>query len=175
MPAAPSTCPASNSSKVTSSPPAERSPSSVCWRPQRHLLPLAHAVVHLAMGEERVVLQAQLLALAQHHVHGIVQHDLAERGGGGCHENGRLVLPAGQDGQGPEVIVVRMGEEDRIHPLLSRAARNPAWRFPPPASGACRYPERRSGPPGSAHNNSRRSRYGGSDLETAFRGDQDLW
>ena len=81
---------------------------------ERHLPPLAHAVVHLAVGEERVVLQAQFLALPQHHVHRVVQHDLAQRGRGRRHEHGRLVLPPGEERQRAEVVVVRMRQKNGV-------------------------------------------------------------
>ncbi len=74
--------------------------------------PLVDADIDLAVGEEGVLEEAIFLALAAHHVDGIVEHDLAEGGSGLRGEDGCARVPAGHYRQGADMIVMRVGEKD---------------------------------------------------------------
>ena len=79
---------------------------------QRRGPPAPHADIDLAMREVR---QVPFLAPLLHHVHGIVQHRLAEQPGALRHERGCARLLPHEHGQRADVVVVRVGEEDRVH------------------------------------------------------------
>ena len=76
--------------------------------------PARLGIVQLPMGEQRVLLHVELLTLAGHHVHGIVEHGAPDLTGGLGHEHGRPALTALDDRQAADVIVVGVGDEDGL-------------------------------------------------------------
>ena len=84
-------CPASKNSKLMSgvSSCPMRPPIDAEWRAKRLRFPAGKVFFQLAMGEERILGDAEFLAFFGHHVHGIVQHDVGEVFRRLAHEDGR--------------------------------------------------------------------------------------
>ena len=72
------------------------------------------AKIHTPVGVERILHEFQLLALAGHDIHGIVQHDVGYICRALGHENRGLRLPPGQDRQRADVVLVRVGYDNGI-------------------------------------------------------------
>ena len=96
MPAEPRTCPASINSKVRPFPSGRRirSPGQTDRLAKATGAPDVDRAIRFLVREERVHRRADFLALARHHVDGVVQHRVADRRGRFGHENARLRLPS---------------------------------------------------------------------------------
>ena len=82
-------------------------------RVQRHGPPAFHGQLDFAVGEKRVGGDA-FLALFLHHVDRVVEHHVAELARGFRHENGRTGVAAHEHGDGADVVLMRVREEDDI-------------------------------------------------------------
>ena len=74
--------------------------------------------IQLVVGVERVFADAQLLALAGHHVDGVVQHALRDEITQVSHQHVRLGKIFTGDGQRADVVVVAMRDGDGVHVLI---------------------------------------------------------
>ena len=73
-----------------------------------------HARLDFAVGEQRVVRDAQFLPLAAHDVDRVVQHGVAQRGRHFREHDLRPGEEAVHHGQRPQMVVVGMGDEDGV-------------------------------------------------------------
>ena len=76
-------------------------------------------VVHLVVRIKRVFLDAELVALAGLHVHGIVQHPLNDEIALLRHQDVGFRKMPDRDRQGANVVVVTMGDGNGVHLLLA--------------------------------------------------------
>ena len=78
------------------------------------------------MGVERIHHDAQLFSLPLHHVDGIMQERIADLRRGFAHKNARVRLAAHQDRQRPDVIKMRMRNQNGIE--LTIGDRLEVWK-----------------------------------------------
>ena len=90
-------------------------PGEVVALAQAATHPGLHAEIHAPVRVERILHEVQLVALARHHAHRVVHHDLGDVRRGLREENRALRFPASQHGQRTDVVLMRMGDDDRVH------------------------------------------------------------
>ena len=78
-------------------------------------LELRREVVHLVVRVERIFADAQLVALARHHVHRIVQHALDDEVAQFAHQHVRLGKMPARHRQRADVVVMAMRNRNRVH------------------------------------------------------------
>ena len=101
-------------------------------------------VVQLAVFEQRILGDAVLDAFRLHHVHRIVKHRAGEFGGFRGEENLCLWLALEENRQRPDVVEVRVGDDDRVRGCRVRETRNAGSPRSLRVSGASRRPARPS-------------------------------
>ncbi len=85
----------------------------------RHALKHGGVIVHLLVRVERVFADAQLLALARHHVDRVVQHPFHDEVAVvGHHHPGMGEVPQ-RHWQRADVVEMAVGDRDRIHGLVA--------------------------------------------------------
>ena len=71
------------------------------------------------MGEERVIHHARLFPAPHHDVHGIVEHRVPQGAGGLRQKHPGFGMPPADHGEGPDVILVRVGNDHRVEVLVA--------------------------------------------------------
>ena len=116
MPAEPSVWPASKNSSVGDGTPARAFWNAAHSTSRLYLKPWNNGrdFIHLVVRVERIFPDAQLVALARHDVHRIVQHALDEKIAQLRHQHVGLGEIAHRHRQRADMVVVAVGDRDRI-------------------------------------------------------------
>lgn len=91
-----------------------RAPREFQLPARAQVAPFSNRFLDIGMGEKRVFLQSEFLALGRHHVHRIVEHGLGEQRGEFGHVDIRAGALALRQRQAADVVVVGMGDDNGI-------------------------------------------------------------